>query len=70
MLNNLDAEQLKKVTSNPFYCLPQIDEIFVQEHEPLITEDEWIAANVNLINEVGAKQWLILLLENLKGNYV
>lgn len=70
MFDNLDKNELNQVCSNPFYCLPQIAEIFVQEHEPLITEEQWISANARIIEEIGSEKWLALLLENLKGNYV
>lgn len=70
MSDNLSRKDLQQICSNPFYCLPQIAEIFVQQHEPLITEENWISANVKLIEEIGSEKWLALLLDNLKGNYV
>jgi len=39
-------------------------------HQPIISEAEWIKANVRLIREIGTSRWLTLLLENLRGNYV
>lgn len=70
MFENLSPEDYHKLLPNPFYCLPEIDPIFVELHEPLITEEMWIAANVKVIEEIGSEKWLFLLLENLKGNYV
>lgn len=70
MFDKLDPQQLKKAIANPFYCLPQVHEIFIQEHDPLITENEWIIANAKLMSEIGSEEWLKLLLDNLKGNYV
>jgi len=34
MFNNLEPDELKKIVSNPFCCISQVDEIFIQEHEP------------------------------------
>ncbi len=36
------------------------------EHPPLVKREEWIAANVKLIEELGATAWLWLLLEVLE----
>lgn len=38
-------------------------------HEPLISEDDWIRANVGLIKELGPEAYLRNLLSILKGNY-
>ncbi len=35
----------------------------------MISEDDWIKANVNLINELGAEPYLRNLLSIIKGNY-
>jgi hypothetical protein len=32
------------------------------EHEPLITRQQWVEANTKLIKELGAAEWLYLLL--------
>lgn len=66
---NLSTGDLAKVVANPFYCLPQIDPIFIIEHEPLVSEDVWVQAGVQAIKETGAELFLKNLLENLKGNY-
>jgi hypothetical protein len=54
--------------ANPFYAL-NIDEGLTMPHEPLISEDDWIKANVNLIKELGSEGYLRNLLSILKGNY-
>jgi hypothetical protein len=38
-------------------------------HEPLISEDDWVKANVGLIGELGPEAYLRNLLSILKGNY-
>ena len=53
---------------NPVYAI-EIDEDLLFEHEPLVSEDQWVAANVNLIEQMGAEAWLRELLSVLKGNY-
>jgi hypothetical protein len=54
--------------ANPFYAI-EIDEDLVVPHEPMISEDEWVKANVQLINELGSEAYLRNLLSILKGNY-
>ncbi len=56
------------VIANPFYAIT-IDEGLTLSHEPMISEDDWIKANVNLINELGPEAYLRKLLSILKGNY-
>jgi hypothetical protein len=56
------------VIANPFYAI-NIDEGLAVSHEPLISEDDWITANVRLIEELGAEPYLRNLLLVLKGNY-
>jgi hypothetical protein len=69
-MTNLNEEDIKKILSNPFYCLSSISPIFCEEHEPMITEEAYIKGCLNLIEEIGAEDFLRNLLENLKGNYV
>lgn len=66
----MSENDFKLMLSNPFYCLKKIDPIFTLEHEPLITEEEWIRVGSKLIDEIGAEAFLECLLENLKGNYI
>ena len=60
-----DVETVRQTLANPYNCLsvgPNWD-----LHQPTISEDEWIKANARLIGEIGANNWLKLLLENLRG---
>lgn len=61
---------LKRILSNPYYCLPSIDERLIDEHEPLVTEEEFITAGARFIRDYGPEEYLRELLENLKGNFV
>jgi hypothetical protein len=54
--------------ANPFYAI-NIDEGLTVPYEPLISEDNWVKANVRLIEELGAEPYLRNLLSVLKGNY-
>jgi hypothetical protein len=56
------------VLGNPFYAI-EIDPRLAEPHEPLISEDEWIAANVKSLQELGPDAYLRNLLSILKGNF-
>ena len=56
------------MVANPFYAI-NIDEGLALPHEPLISEDDWVRANVGLIEELGPEAYLLNLLSILKGNY-
>ncbi len=56
------------IVANPFYAI-NIDQGLALPHEPMISEDDWIKANVNLIRELGPEPYLRNLLFILKGNY-
>jgi hypothetical protein len=56
------------MVANPFYAI-NIDEGLALPHEPLISEDDWVRANVSLIEELGPEAYLRNLLSVLKGNY-
>ena len=54
-----------RVLANPFYAI-NIDPILTAEHELFVSEDEWIAANAKVIEEMGAEAFLRQLLDVLK----
>jgi hypothetical protein len=54
--------------ANPFYAIT-IDEGLTLPHEPMLSEEDWIKANVQLISELGPEAYLRNLLSVLKGNY-
>lgn len=55
--------------ANPFYAI-EIAPSLGAPHDPLVPEDQWIAANVQTINEVGPEQWLRDLLDALKEDVI
>lgn len=59
---------IASMIANPFYAI-KIDDGLTMPHEPLISEDDWIKANVDLIAELGPEPYLRNLLSILKGNY-
>jgi hypothetical protein len=65
----LTVEEVRRILANPFYCV-NISEAVAMQHELMISEEEWIKAAVQSINEIGVENFLRELLENLKGNYV
>ena len=59
-------DSLQRIIINPFYAItvaPQLTE----EHEPPMSEAEWVQANVSLMREMGSKRWLRQLLDVLEG---
>jgi hypothetical protein len=53
---------------NPFYAI-QIEPSLAEPHEPLVSEDQWVAANIKVLDEIGAEAYLRSLLSVLKGNF-
>ena len=56
------------IVGNPFYAI-NIAPVLAQPHPPLISEQEWITANIKLIEDLGPEAYLHNLLSILKGNY-
>lgn len=66
---NLTVEMVQKIVCNPFYAI-NIEPDLGIKHPLMISEEDWIKANVNSIKDDGAEVWLKRLLDVLKGNYV
>jgi hypothetical protein len=60
-----DAEHM---LINPFYAI-NITPDLIGEHEPLVSEGEWVADNKKLMEEIGAQVWLEKLLAVLQGDF-
>jgi hypothetical protein len=59
-------DNLQRIIINPFYAItvaPQLTE----EHEPAMSEAEWVQANASLMREMGDASWLLQLLSVLEG---
>jgi hypothetical protein len=64
----MDEDQLKQQLINPYYAI-NFDPDFTTEHAPIVSEAQWVQANVRLIDELGPKEWLERLLAALQGDY-
>jgi hypothetical protein len=64
----LSEDDVKAMLINPFYAAV-IDPDLAVAHEPMIPKKTWIAANEQLIKEIGPQEWLHLLLSVLEGDY-
>jgi len=53
---------------NPYYAITLYPGLF-GEHPPLASEDDWVKANANLIEQLGTESYLRQLLAVLKGDY-
>jgi len=66
MARKWTSEDVAHVIANPFYAV-RIAPWLGTEHPTLISEDEWVQANVQLVEEMGTEEWLRLLLSVLKS---
>jgi hypothetical protein len=62
----MNDNDVKDILVNPYYAI-NIDPDLATEHEPLTTETQWVEANLKLIDEIGAHEWLERLLAVLQG---
>lgn len=64
--DELTTADIPVMLANPFYAI-EFDQVLAARHEPIISEDEWITANIQLITELGPEPYLRNLLAILKG---
>lgn len=62
-----DPSQRRTFSANPYDCLRQIAPAMCVEHDPIVSEPQWIGAGSELIKQIGAEEFLLYLLANLKG---
>jgi hypothetical protein len=62
----VDENDTTNMLINPFYAV-NIDPRLADKHDPLVTEEQWVRANLKLIDEIGAHEWLQHLLAVLQG---
>lgn len=59
----------KGVIANPFYAI-KIYPLLCEEHSPSLTKKQWIAKNMEIVDEIGIEEWLKLLLDSLEGKFI
>jgi len=64
---SMSADELTDMLINPFYAV-QIDPTLADDHELLVSEEQWITANCELLRELGEEAYLRRLLAVLKGD--
>jgi hypothetical protein len=62
----MDESDVKNMLINPYYAI-NVDPDLATEHTAITTEDQWIEANLRLMEEIGSRQWLESLLAVLQG---
>jgi hypothetical protein len=68
MRPDLTPADVTGIVANPIYAI-NIAPVLAEPHPALISEQEWIAANVKLIEDLGPEAYLRNPLSILKGNY-
>lgn len=66
----MELNDIEKILSNPFYCIQQVHPVFCEPHETVVTEEMFIGAAERMVEEIGLRNYLSLLLNNLKGDFV
>src|SRR2546423_10211505 len=59
-------DNVQRIIINPFYAITVASQ-WTKEHEPPMSEAEWVRANASLLGEMGAERWLRQLLDALEG---
>ena len=54
------AERVREMMTNPIYCLSE---------PAIVPEETWIAAGAKLIREIGAEEYLRMVLANLRQTF-
>ena len=62
-------DYVKRVLTNPLYCLPGTSDDVCGPHDAMISEEHFIEAGEKLIGDIGPRKYLQYLLENLKGSF-
>jgi hypothetical protein len=64
----MDENETIHMLINPYYAI-NLAPGLADEHAPLIGSEQWIQANLKLIDKIGAREWLEHLLAVLQGDY-
>jgi len=65
---SINTDPTTTMLMNPYYAITLYPGLF-GEHPPLTSEDDWVRANANLIEQLGTEAYLRQLLAVLKGDY-
>ena len=63
----IPAEEIRKILCNPVYCLDRIAPWIAEPPGPVVPVEQWAAAGIKLIEEIGAEAFLRQLIQNLRG---
>jgi hypothetical protein len=63
----IDGEDVTNMLINPYYAVNIAPDLAL-EHEPIASESDWVRANIRLMDEIGAQEWLERLLAVLQGD--
>jgi hypothetical protein len=64
--DELIPADISKMIDNPFYAI-EFDPTLAARHKPIISEDQWIAANVELITELELEPLPAKPIDNSQG---
>ena len=56
---------VQRMLTNPSYAV-NVADVLCTPHPPLVSKEEWVAANAQLLQELGAEAWLHTLLDVLE----
>jgi hypothetical protein len=59
-------DNLQRIIINPFYAIT-VAQSLTEEHDPAMSEAEWVQADASLMREMGSERWLRHLLDELEG---
>ncbi len=59
-------DNLRRIMINPFYAITVAPQL-TAEHDPAMSEAEWVRANASLMQRMGTRQWLGHLLGALES---
>lgn len=62
-------KETKDLFINPYYAITMAP-VLATEHEPMVSEEQWIKVNLELMEQMGNEAWLKQLLTTLKTNDV
>lgn len=62
----MNEQETRDLLINPYYAV-RISPSLTTEHEPMTSKEEWVKANIRLIEEIGSEAWLKRLLDILES---